>query len=429
MKNKNILLFSVTMLILLLGISMVSAADTNNSLPTSTQITKDTSAIQTTTIQNKVITSDNTKYIDTKKTNTTKTTKDTNIQKSSKTIKNTEIQDITKKSNVQTSTKTLKKDTSNDVRNVTDYNSLKQTWTDLDTNGNSQTNYTINVKNGEYNFDECLSIQNKNLTYLTVIGENKEKTIFNGQNKTRLFFLNNTNLNITFKNITFKNTAWIGKSGGGATINSNSILNIECCEFNNNHNYNSSGGVLYVMGAKTTVKDSSFNNNSAKGFGGVIYYFSKGQVVVDHCNFTSNHASNGGVFARSGYPPMLNASYCNFINNSANSNSVLYTYWLYNTAPHYITNSLFINNTKQTIGISGQNDAIMVLDNNYFDGELTPSNVYNTGPLLTVNNNIGVVANHKSQGTVFTQADKKLTLNTIDLHFRMCMYWHTMILH
>ena len=65
---------------------MVSAADTNNSLPTSTQITKDTSAIQTTTIQNKVITSDNTKYIDTKKTNTTKTTKDTNIQKSSKTI-------------------------------------------------------------------------------------------------------------------------------------------------------------------------------------------------------------------------------------------------------------------------------------------------------------------------------------------------------
>ena len=34
MKNKNILLFSVTMLILLLGISIVSAADTNNSLPT-----------------------------------------------------------------------------------------------------------------------------------------------------------------------------------------------------------------------------------------------------------------------------------------------------------------------------------------------------------------------------------------------------------
>ena len=32
-----------------------------------------------------------------------------------------------------------------------------------------------------------------------------------------------------------------------------------------------------------------------------------------------------------------------------------------------------------------------------------------------VNNNIGVVANHKSQGTVFTQADKKLTLNTIAL--------------
>ena len=415
MKNKNILLFSVTMLILLLGISMVSAADTNNSLPTSTQITKDTSAIQTTTIQNKVITSDNTKYIDTKKTNTTKTTKDTNIQKSSKTIKNTEIQDITKKSNVQTSTKTLKKDISNDVRNVTDYNSLKQTWTDLDTNGNSQTNYTINVKNGEYNFDECLSIQNKNLTYLTVIGENKEKTIFNGQNKTRLFFLNNTNLNITFKNITFKNTAWIGKSGGGATINSNSILNIECCEFNNNHNYNTSGGVLYVMGAKTTIKDSSFNNNSAKGSGGVIYYFSKGQVVVDHCNFTSNHASNGGVFARSGYPPMLNASYCNFINNSANSNSVLYTYWLYDTAPHYITNSLFINNTKQTIGISGNSNAIIVLDNNYFNGELTPSNVYNTVSCLTVNNNIGVVANHKSQGTVFTQADKKLTLNTIAL--------------
>ena len=407
MKNKNILLFSVTMLILLLGISIVSAADTNNTIPTSTQINKDINTIETPTITQ----SDN--KVDSNK--VTDNNKDTNIQKSSKTIKNTEIQDITKKSNVQTSTKTLKKDTSSDVRNVSDYNSLKQTWTDLDTNGNSQTNYTINVKNGEYNFDECLSIQNKNLTYLTVIGENKEKTIFNGQNKTRLFFLNNTNLNITFKNITFKNAAATNSSTSGAGINSNALLNIECCAFNNNNHFTGSGGVLCVMGAKTTIKDSSFNNNSAKGFGGVIYYFSKGQVVVDHCNFTSNHASNGGVFARIGYPPMLNASYCNFINNSANSNSVLYTYWLYKTAPHYITNSLFINNTKQTIGISGQNDAIMVLDNNYFDGELTPSNVYNTGPLLTVNNNIGVVANHKSQGTVFTQADKKLTLNTIAL--------------
>ena len=407
MKNKNILLFSVTMLILLLGISIVSAADTNNSLPTSTQITKDINTIETPTITQ----SDN--KVDSNK--VTDNNKDTNIQKSSKTIKNTEIQDITKKSNVQTSTKTLKKDTSNDVRNVTDYNSLKQTWTDLDTNGNSQTNYTINVKNGEYNFDECLSIQNKNLTYLTVIGENKEKTIFNGQNKTRLFFLNNTNLNITFKNITFKNAAATNSSTSGAGINSNALLNIECCEFNNNNHFTGSGGVLCVMGAKTTIKDSSFNNNSAKGFGGVIYYFSKGQVVVDHCNFTSNHASNGGVFARSGYPPMLNASYCNFINNSANSNSVLYTYWLYNTAPHYITNSLFINNTKQTIGISGNSNAIIVLDNNYFNGELTPSNVYNTVSCLTVNNNIGVVANHKSQGTVFTQADKKLTLNTIAL--------------
>ena len=88
MKNKNILLFSVTMLILLLGISIVSAADTNNSLPTSTQITKDINTIETPTItqsDNKV---DSNKVTD---------NKDTNIQKSSKTIKNTEIQDITKK--------------------------------------------------------------------------------------------------------------------------------------------------------------------------------------------------------------------------------------------------------------------------------------------------------------------------------------------
>ena len=187
------------------------------------------------------------------------------------------------------------------------------------------------------------------------------------RNKTRLFFLNNTNLNITFKNITFKNAAATNSSTSGAGINSNALLNIECCAFNNNNHFTGSGGVLYVMGAKTTIKDSSFNNNSAKGSGGVIYYFSKGQVVVDHCNFTSNHASNGGVFARSGYPPMLNASYCNFINNSANSNSVLYTYWLYDTAPHYITNSLFINNTKQTIGISGNSNAIIAVSYTHLD--------------------------------------------------------------
>lgn len=89
MKNKNILLFSVTMLILLLGISIVSAADTNNTIPTSTQITKDINTIETPTITQ----SDN--KVDSNK--VTDNNKDINIQKSSKTIKNTEIQDITKK--------------------------------------------------------------------------------------------------------------------------------------------------------------------------------------------------------------------------------------------------------------------------------------------------------------------------------------------
>ena len=71
MKNKNILLFSVTMLILLLGISIVSAADTNNSLPTSTQITKDINTIETPTITQ----SDN--KVDSNK--VTDNNKDTNI--------------------------------------------------------------------------------------------------------------------------------------------------------------------------------------------------------------------------------------------------------------------------------------------------------------------------------------------------------------
>ena len=72
--------------------------------------------------------------------------------------------------------------------------------------GIENTDYTINVKNGNYKFTEELTITNtSNIKSITINGEDTDKTIFDGQNKTRLFNLNTTTLKINFNNITFTN--------------------------------------------------------------------------------------------------------------------------------------------------------------------------------------------------------------------------------
>ena len=107
---------------------------------------------------------------------------------------------------------------------VDNYETLKNTWNNIKTDGDNTTDYTINVKNGNYKFDEELEINStSNINSITINGEDPDKTIFDGQNTTRLFNLNTTTLKINFNNITFAN-GFNNRTGGA--IYSKATLNI-----------------------------------------------------------------------------------------------------------------------------------------------------------------------------------------------------------
>ena len=371
-KNSKFLFVGLTLLLLCISIGAISAADINDT--TTTSLSDNTADNTHDIISSKVI----------------KTSEDIKTTNKNPTKK-------TKQADKQT-----KKEQTTEVYTVDNYETLKTSWNNIQENGNNETQYTLNIKNGKYNFEEELIAKPSNETrYITLNGEDVTKTIFDGQNKTRLFNLNNTNQVIKFNNITFTN----GNSINGGAIHDNSTTIYNNTQFVNNkasdtntntsvrggaitihHNaeiYNSkfinntattkagwaSGGAIYT-GQNTTIYNCEFINNSVidlepeyyymSGNGGAISTSGSSKVItnITFCEFRNNRAiSNtsreskgcGGAIFNSDYNA-LNINNCNFFNNSGNYGGAI---GLYNGANYgkispNVIGCIFANNTAVT---------------------------------------------------------------------------------
>lgn len=250
-KNSKFLFVGLTLILLFISIGAISATDINDTTTISDDNTNSQNIISSKDITSQKI-----------ETTTTKDVKKTTNKQAKK---------------VKQADKQTKKEGETLIQTVKDYNELKDAWNYIQTNGDNTTQYTINVKNGEYKFeDEIKSEATTDTRYITLNGENISQTIFDGTNTTRLFNLNNTKQVIKFNNITFKN----GNSTEGGAIRANSTTILNNTQFINNNVFNtnaSANGGAIKINYNTQIYNSKFINNTATSTAG---YACGGAIIL-----------------------------------------------------------------------------------------------------------------------------------------------------
>ena len=122
-----------------------------------------------------------------------------------------------------------------------------------------------------------------------------------------------SNPKVTIKNATFRGN--YSKIGGVIfSHKAGTAIDIENCIFEDNYSngnktltlsdgvaqtYNG-GGVIYAIGANTTIKNSTFTNNTSNGDGGAIQVIDGGTLTVCDCDFINNDTTGsfGGAIAQ-----------------------------------------------------------------------------------------------------------------------------------
>ena len=155
------------------------------------------------------------------------------------------------------------------------------------------TDGTVYIASGTY-YENNIQIN----TNMTIIGENQENTIIDGQKSRSLIFTIASGVNVTIANLTLTNT---GKYHYGIITNVGT-LNVENSTFKN-FDVNKDGGAIYNgNGGILTVKDSNFSDISANNCnGGAIYNANGGNVTVENSTFTHDYSDfNGGAIYNDG---------------------------------------------------------------------------------------------------------------------------------
>ncbi len=281
-------------------------------------------------------------------------------------------------------------------------------------NGNTPTSgtWTIKVADGTYTIDSRFTIT-KNITI-----NGTTKTVFSGQNKISLFYLNNGAVTLTLNNINFTNCSSSTTVTGGVITAYPGNLIINNCNFTSNKATNNQGGAIvwyipkgYTGSNYINITNSQFINNSASKYAGALRLYSdvgitNSKVYIANCNFTGNLAGTESK-ARAGA-----------INLHVVEGNII--------------NCTFTNNTAGDGGGAIRTDYILTINNTVFDGnKLTQTSTENGGTAIYNNNGVpGTTSevavlilnnctfkNHSSNynGTVYTTGNCNLTV--IDCNF------------
>ena len=280
-------------------------------------------------------------------------------------------------------------------------------------------NGIIYVANGNYISDSTITFA-KNVS---VIGQDSQKTIFDGNKKTlfnigKEYTISLSNLTITncyssgfggaivtkgkltisnsvianntargagaidnVGNLTVENSIFYNNKANGhdaGAISSyydnglSGIATITNSKFINNSAFRN-GGAIKNQGDSITLIGCEFTDNAASGsnkgsYGGAVYSWISSLKVSDSI-FVNNSASDkgGAIYSSAGNAGdknTLNASNCVFINNSAKDGSAIFN----EKTVSDVTNSVFINNSKGAV----RSDIPMNINDNWW-GNSTPN--------------------------------------------------------
>ncbi|MDO5850916.1 MAG: Ig-like domain repeat protein [Methanobacteriaceae archaeon] len=299
---------------------------------------------------------------------------------------------------------------------------LNKAITNIAKNGN----WTINVAGGVYNFTRSLTIgTNNNAVNITINGDVNEQVIFDGLNKSKMFYLSNKGTTLTVNNLNFINGASGITPYGGAIFCRNGNLNVNNCNFTNNkiNIPSGSGGAIAFYDDNTNtntlnITNCNFINNYGARFGGALRiwyenstnsgrggYMENITVFIDNCNFINNSVNserdeNGNSGSRGGainiHAIKSNITNCNFTENYARdcggairTDSVL-----------YLENCIFDKNSiGETDKIHG--DGIAIYNNNGENG------IYDSD-LYLINCTFENHATNTGRGTIFNMGDANI---------------------
>lgn len=236
-----------------------------------------------------------------------------------------------------------------------------------------KSNTTINIANGKYKLD-TINLNNN----ISIIGQNKEKTILYTNSKNGLININSAS-KLTLINLTIRDY----NSTVSAAINNNGTLNIENSIFQNafRDSRTAKGGFIYNT-MNLTVKDCVFDNDTASW--GASIYTDNAQTSIINTNFTNSETINvgGAVYSIRSRTDISNST---FMYNKGVSGAAIYNAF----------GNLTVNDT-----VFFKNDA-----QHFFGGA-----IYNTG--RTITNNSVFIANHAAyDGGAITNTHHFLSTN------------------
>ena len=307
LKNKHKIFFLSLMVLLIVGLTAVSATDniTSSATTVSADMPNTSLSIEKTNIKediNNIKSSDNIK------------TSQQNLENKKDTSKD------------KTPVKTIKQDTQNTTSNVNNYDELKNTI-----NSAKDKEVTISIGKDITTTDDTLNISGNN-TKVTING-NGNKIHSDDENH---FITVNKGTTLTIKNLIVYGC---GLDGNGGAISNYGTLEVINCTFEENNGY-MMGGAIYNEN-NLTVINSTFIKNFASFFGGAIYNSAK--LTVFNSIFIQNNADDGGAIHITA-PKSRNAqTYIDnsiFTENSAGNGGAIYA----EDGVAYINNSRLLNN-------------------------------------------------------------------------------------
>jgi len=114
----------------------------------------------------------------------------------------------------------------------------------------------------------------------------------------------------------FQNSGVIMSAGDLSALINSPFTPSSNIQIQNNHTFESGGGIAILPGTSMKVSNISFLNNFADGSGGGLFMSGDGNSSIDNCTFSGNQASlGGGIYSvPSQY---LETTNCTFANNNA----------------------------------------------------------------------------------------------------------------
>lgn len=272
------------------------------------------------------------------------------------------------------------------------WNGLNSTWISGTLNGPKatienatatiNTDGTVYIASGTYNESQIMLTRN-----MTIIGENRENTIINGQKSGADIFETVPGIDVTITGLTFTNSLAIGGAlnnehgvmtvnnctftnnfaqlGGAITNEQGGILNINNCTFTNN---SGGQGAINNAGGTLIVDNSIFETSYSDAYGGAIN--NEGVLIIGRCTFKNNIAEYCGGAIFNGNTMIVTTS--NFINNSATE----YGGAIYNGNTATVKFNRFIGNNVTDIFNDG---GIINAEDNWWGTNFDGTNPLNVG--------------------------------------------------